>query len=119
MTSAARVLALPTLVTPDDVQCSRSEAYAHLRACAVLYHSRAPEARTMLRVTQVAWDRYVNEVLLCRRWDLNLRPWDYDSHREVGIASVLPAKRHKRGKGAADVQHAPVVLRVVRAGGKR
>ena len=64
MTSAARVLALPTLVTPDDVQaqlqCSRSEAYAHLRACAV---------------------------------------------------------RYKRGKGAAVVQHAPVVLRVVRAGG--
>lgn len=55
----------------------------------------------------------------CRRWDLNLRPWDYDSPREVGIASVLPAKRHRRGKRAADVQREPVVLRVVRAGGRK
>lgn len=53
MTNAARVLALPTLVTPDDVQsqlqCSRSEAYAHLRACAVRYHDRAPVALRVVR----------------------------------------------------------------------
>ncbi len=53
MTNAARVLVLPTLVTPDDVQaqlrCARSEAYAHLRACAVRYHSRAPEALRVVR----------------------------------------------------------------------
>ena len=55
----------------------------------------------------------------CRRWDLNLRPWDYDSPAKVGIAGVLPAIRHKRGVRSADVQQPPVVLRVVRAGGRK
>ncbi|MDP3275645.1 MAG: hypothetical protein Q8Q09_10650 [Deltaproteobacteria bacterium] len=60
---------LPSLLAARDIvgrlQCSRSQAYEHLRACALRYHGRPATRRGMLRVSREAWAKYETEVLAC------------------------------------------------------
>lgn len=58
----------------------------------------------------------------CRRWDLNLRPWDYDAQAPRAIAAVKPRQNRKAALRAADMQRdeaKPPVLRLVKSGGRR